>query len=132
MDDGGAPRPARNADGARRAWPLRPTPCPARGRPEPRLLNALQPLVRDLQLFDADLVGGRVKRRDADLAWPGALEVPARHFGARLSDHDDGAVGAGLIDLALLHHLAPLPGVHRVGDAALEVDDLPLEAAGDR
>src|SRR5690349_7417507 len=94
------------------------------------LADALVAFVCDLQLLDGDLVVARVGAGSSQLAWPGVNEVPAGDLGAVLAVHDDRAILAGVVDLALPDHLAPLPHIHRVGDAALERDIVPLHPPG--
>src|SRR4051794_24592085 len=92
----------------------------------PRLIDPLVALVGQLQLLDGDLVVARVGRRPGELARPGGLELPLRHRIALLVEHGDEAVLAGYSHVALLDELAPFPQIHRVGDAALEGDVVPL------
>src|SRR3954453_9832561 len=87
-----------------------------------RLLHPLIALVRQLQLFDRDLVRGCVDARAVDFGWPGVHEIPARNLSTLLAEEHDRAVFARLIDFAFLDQLPPLPHIHVVGDALLERD----------
>src|SRR5579862_8607563 len=93
--------------------------------------DALVAFCRAPHLLDGHVVGAGVGRRPADLAWPRRYEVPTGDFLPLLVEHHDRAVLARFVDLAFLDLLAPLPHVHRVGDAALERDVVPLHSARD-
>src|SRR6185312_542025 len=85
--------------------------------------------MRDFQFLDGHLVIASVGAGASEFARPGVDEVPAGNLSAVLAVHHNRAVLAGIVNLALLSHLAPLPHIHRVGDAAFERDVVPLHPA---
>src|SRR5689334_21776306 len=97
--------------------------------PSPYSLHrACQAFVNYLYFLNTHFVCVGVELGAADFAGPGPFELPGSNWGAHLVHHDDRAIGASVVYLALFHLFAPLPGFHRVGNTALEVDLLPLQA----
>src|SRR5690349_8288139 len=95
------------------------------------LLESLQALVRELDLFGGELVLRGVQARSFPLAGPGLDErVPGDGLAIRRVASDGAVLAVGL-DEAIFDLLAPFVQLRVVGDAALQGDIRPFEGARD-
>src|SRR3954454_5568322 len=93
------------------------------------LLLDLEALVTERDALDGDLVGVRLQPHARVLLGP-RVDDGVRHDGVQLVvHHRDGAVLAGVLELAVDDQLAPIPQRLVLIDAALELDVAPLGVA---
>src|SRR5665213_3319934 len=103
---------------------------PVSARPRGLDRDALNAFVDERHLFDADIGALGADAWPGHLGRPGTDEVPFGDGRVGIVEHRDRAVLAGVFHFSLFDLLAPRPHIHAGGDAALEHDRFPLEAAG--
>src|SRR5680860_923238 len=93
------------------------------------LLLDLEALVAERDALDGDLVGVGLEADARVLLGPGVDDRVGDDRRALVVEHRDRAVLAGVLELAVDDHLAPLPQRLVLIDAALELDVAPLGVA---
>src|SRR5215216_2143407 len=86
-------------------------------------------LMSDSEFLDPDLIAVSLGLWAGDLDGPGGSEIPLRYCFEILIIHVNRTLFSGILHLSVFYQLAPLPKIHAAGDAALERDVFPLQAA---